>query len=64
MEKEDLWIIVLTPIATVLIVWALTAGECRKQGGGWMECAEEGYEHFGEEMLYEDHLRRLNGTDK
>lgn len=64
MEKQDLWMICLTPIATLVIIWALGTGECKRIGEGtYSECAVENYENFGSKnLLYEDYLKSLTGA--
>lgn len=63
MERQDLWMIFLTPFAAIAIIWAMGTGECKRVGEGtYKECAIENIEHFGDKkLLYEDHLRALKG---
>lgn len=61
MERQDIWVIVLSPFAALAMVWALGAGECKRVGEGtFRECAIKSVENFGHmKMLYEDAYHSL-----
>ena len=65
MEMQDIWIIVLTPLAVVAFVLAATTGECKRVGmGTYKECAVDSWEHFGERDLpYEAKIRAFTGDE-
>ena len=66
MDRQDLWIILLTPFAAIAIMVALGTGECKRNEAGTIaQCAADSFENFGDQkFLYEDHLRALSGQDK
>lgn len=41
MEKSDLWLVVLTPLAVLAIIWAFNVGGCKEATGlNTVQCAQ------------------------
>lgn len=63
MDKQDLWILILTPLAALVLALAFMTGECKRtERASYSECAVDSWENFGaRDLLYENEVKELIG---